>query len=437
MGPIYSLEDVIDMLRRRAMLIFVTTVFGALATIFFALSQSHEYQSIEVIQVERAKIAGDLAPSVVEGSSGRRLQSIQQQLTSRGVLLEIIEEYGIFSDIPAMTDSEKAQNLRESITIEGVAAAREGGADDGALSVMSIRVRLDTAENAQRVARELSERTIDLYAARRIDEARTTLQFFADQEEQLYTGLQALEDEIAEFRASHELSLPGSVEFRRSQIAAISSAILDIEREKIAVQRDLDQVDRDAQRQVTLDREVGALQTQLANLDEQRLLLETRLGTLMQSLETSPEVQRQLGVYDREVGQLREQLSVVTTRRAEAEVGLRLETERKAERLVVLEPAALPDYPITPSRTRTVILGTFASMILGMVLAFVLELRHPVIRTAQQMEREIGIAPVITLPNVVVSRRKPGRFGRLRAWLNGQVPVTTTQSKPQKLRQSP
>ena len=436
MGPIYSLEDAIDMVRRRAMLIMAVTVFGALAAVFIALSQPHEYQSVEVIQVERAKIGGDLAPSIIEGSSGRRLQSIEHQLTSRGTLLEIIDKYDVFADLPALTPSEKVQALRDAVTITGIAAARDGVADDGALSVVSISARLGTPELAQLVAREISARTIELYANRRIEEAQTTLQFFASQEDELFDAVQRLEADIAAYRTSQELSLPGSVEFRRTQIAALSSAILDIEREKIAVQRELDQVDPDGQRQVTLEREVRALETQLLNLDEQRALLDARLSALTASIETTPDVERQLTAFEREMEQLREQLRLVTTGRAEAEVGLSLEMDRKSERLVVLEPAALPDNPVTPSRTRTVLLGTAASLGLGFLLAFVMELRTPVIRTAAQMEREIGIAPVITLPNVSVGRRNVGRMGRILAWMRGEVAVKTTPVKPQKVKRS-
>ncbi|MCE8009681.1 Wzz/FepE/Etk N-terminal domain-containing protein [Aestuariivita sp.] len=434
MGPIYSLEDVIDMVRRRIMIIFAVTVLGALAGVFFALSQPHAYETAEVIQIERAKIADDLAPSTVEGSSARRLQAVQQQLTTRGVMLEIIDKHQIFADLPGLSAMEKAQMLREAISIDGVAAAREGFADDGEISALTISVRLATAEQAHIVARELSARTIELYATRRIDEARTTLQFFTEQQDQIIALVQALEDEITGYRASHELSVAGSLEFQRSQMAALSSAILDIEREQISAQRALDQVNRDGQRQATRERELTALRTQLDSLDAQRRLLQSRLERLSASIETSPEVERQLGAYDREMDQLREQLSVINTRRAEAEVGLRLETERKAERLTVLEPAALPLYPVTPSRKRTVILATAGSALLGFVIAFVMELRNPVIRTAQQMEREVGIAPVITLPNVTVHRRKPGRLTRLIAWFNGQVPVETTTDKPRKLQ---
>ncbi|WP_050929826.1 GumC family protein [Aestuariivita boseongensis] len=436
MGPIYTLEDVIDMLRRRAMLVFAVTVLGALAAVFLALSTPHEYQAVEVIQVERPLIADEMAPSIVEGSSGRRLQSVQHQMTSRGTLLDIIEHYGIYDDLPAMSLAEKAQALREAIRLEGVAAARDGTLDDGELSALTIVVRLGDPRQAQQVAREISQRTVELYAARRIDEATTTLQFFSNQEEQLFGQLQALEDEIAEYRAGQQISLPGSVEFTRTQIAALSTALLDIEREMIGVQRQLDQIDTEERRQVTVEREVRALEAELLNLREQRALLEARQSALTASLETSPEVERRLGDYERELAQLREQFDVVSTRKAEAEVALRLETERKSERLVILEQADIPEHPVTPSRKRTVILGTGAAMILGVVLAFLLELRHPVIRTAQQMEREIGITPVITLPNVAVSRRKPGRLARLRAWFNGQVPVTTQSEKPRKMRQS-
>ena len=434
MGPIYSLEDLIDLVRRRAMTIFIVTVLGAVASLFVALSQQHQYSAAEVIQIERAKIAGDLVRATVEGSSGRRLQSVQQQVTSRDVLLEIIDKYGLFGGADRLPSSEQAQLLRQSIHIDGVAAAPDTPGDDGEISVLSITVTLPDAEKAYLVARELSARTIELYANRRIDEARTTLQFFAGQEEQLVTQLRALEDEITTYRATHELSLPGSLEFRRSEMSALSSAILDIDREKIAVQRELDQVDRDRRLPASLERELRALEAQLANLDAQKALLQQRLADLAASIGTSPEVQRRLDAFEREREQLREQLALASTRRSEAQVGLRLEDERKAERLIVLESAVIPEYPVTPSRKRTALVGTAAALLAGFALAFLLELRNPVIRTAAQMERETGIVPVVALPDVAVSRRKPGLLRRMIARLGGRVPIATASEKPKKLR---
>jgi uncharacterized protein involved in exopolysaccharide biosynthesis len=434
MGPIYSLDDLIDLLRRRAMVIFMVTVLGTLAALFVAISQRHSYVASEVMQIERAKIAGDLVRSTVEGSSGRRLQNVQQQVTSRGVLIEIVDKYGLYGGAGGRSASERAQLLRQSISIDGVAAARDGVLDDGEISVLTITVRLDDPVLVQQVARELSARTIELYAARRIDEARTTLQFFNEQEAGLTARLQRLEDEIADYRAANELSLPGSIEFRRSEISALNSAILDIDREKIAVQRELDQVDLDRTRPAALERELTALRTQLDNLDNQRAQLRERLRGLAASIETAPEVERRLSAYEREREQLREQLASVLNNRTEAEIALTLEEDRKAERLVVLEPAVVPDYPYTPSRKRTALMGTAGALIAGLILAFILDLRRPIIRSAAQMERTTGITPVISVPDVSVSRRKLGPVRRWLTRMHGRMPVVANPGKARKLR---
>lgn len=69
MGSIYSLDDAIDMLRRRAGVITIVTVLGCVLSVIFALSQGHIYRSTEVIQFSQPKIADELARSTAEGSS--------------------------------------------------------------------------------------------------------------------------------------------------------------------------------------------------------------------------------------------------------------------------------------------------------------------------------------------------------------------------------
>ena len=158
-------------------------------------------------------------------------------------------------------------------------------------------------------------------------------------------------------------------------------------------------------------RELSALEGQLDSLDAQRALLTQQVVQLSQSIETSPEVERRLRAYERDLDQLQEQLELISARRAEAEVGYRLEIDRQSERLVVIEPAALPDYPVTPSRKRNAILGVAASFIAGLGLAFLLALRRPILRTADQMERETGITQVIAIPEVAVKKRRLPKAG--------------------------
>ena len=71
----------------------------------------------------------------------------------------------------------------------------------------------------------------------------------------------------------------------------------------------------------------------------------------------------------------------------------------------------LPDYAMGGGRKALAIKGGLASLVLGVLAAFALDLRHPVLRTSGQMKRETGLSPVVTIP--VLTPRKKGPFGRL------------------------
>lgn len=405
MGPIYSIEDFLDMLRRRAGLIAKVIILGTLVSLWYASQQAHQYQSAEVIQIVQPKIADDLAKSTVEGSSARRLQLIEQRLMARGTVLEIVEKFDLFGDRPDLKPSEVVALMRESIRIEGVAAAREGFADDGTISVLTIIATMSTPELAQQVAHEFARRTIELSISSRIELARETLTFFAEQETTLAAELTAFKDEIAAFHTENDLTLPGTAEFRRAEVATINAGLLDIAREQIEVRRAADHATA-TQRTATAQRMLVEFKEQLATLEAQRDLLITRKNELEISLETSPEIERQLEDFERRQLQLQAALGTITARRTEAEVGFRLETGHQSERLTVIEPAALPDYPITGGRKRLAIMGALASVMLALVLAYVQELRHPVLRSGAQMQRETGLTPVVSIPVLDTQRKR-------------------------------
>jgi len=421
MGPIYTIDDLIDMVRRNARLMLFVIALGAVFSVLFALSKQPVYSSIEVIQIARPIIAKDLASSTVAGSSARRLQLIEQRLMARDSLLEIIEAFNLYAEFPDLRPSELVARLREAVLIEGVAAAREGFADDGTISVLSITAQMPTALQAQQVASEIARRTIALSISTRTETARETLAFFTVQEAVLVDKVNVLEDQIANFRNQNDLTLPGSIEFRRDEIAALNQALLEVDREAILVTREADQVEI-RERQATAQRMREGYEAQLLTLAAQRKLLQDRKSALESSLETSPEIERQLGAYGRQLLQARQELETISTQRTEAEVGFLLESERQAERLTVIEPAALADYPVSGGRKRVAILGTMLSAVAAFVLAFILELRNPVIRTAAQLERELGFAPVVSIPYLDPARPKISIWRRLTGWLRSPEP---------------
>jgi Mg2+/Co2+ transporter CorC len=89
---------------------------------------------------------------------------------------------------------------------------------------------------------------------------------------------------------------------------------------------------------------------------------------------------------------------------------------QQAERFTLLERAIVPESAMGGGNKKLAVAGAAASLILGLVLAFVMDLIHPVVRTAAQMERQLDLRPVVSIPEIKPERakRKPllRGFGR-------------------------
>lgn len=343
MGPITSLDDFIDMVRRRARLLALVSTAGCVLSVLYALSQPRLYQSVEVIQVLHPYIGDVLAgPGEMAevGPPVRRLPLIEQRLLTRENLLEIIDGYNLYAQFPDMTAGEMVDRLRGSVQVHGLVTDLAGR---DRLAILSLTVEMPIALQAQHVAHELADRAIHHSVTSRVEQAQVGLVFLVTQEARLRKELVALEAHLFKLHGQTVLPVPGK------------------DRDLIAAKR------------------------------KQR--------------------------------QLRDEIDMVSVRISEADMRLRLETDPSATREMVIDPAALPDRPVLGNRRHVAITGIALSVLLAHVLAYLLELRHPVIRTAQQMERMAGFTPFVSIPYLdPTPARRASRWQRFWDWADGPAP---------------
>ncbi|GHG93662.1 GumC family protein [Pseudodonghicola xiamenensis] len=407
MGPVLSFRDFVEMLRRRAWLILLVIAAGCVLSVLAAKDATHKYRSIEVIQVTQPQIEGETSRDSgnSEDTISRRLQLIEQRVMARDSVLAIIDKYGLYAHQPKLTENEKVALLRSSVRIDGL---QNNGSSDGWVSVLTVTAEMPTPQQAQEIAHEFASRTIELNNRSRLDKARETLAFFTAREETLRDHISRLEDELASYRQVNEVALPGTLEIRRSEITSINDELLGIARQRIQIERAAD-LSRQNDLPATAARKQTDFNDQLTTLEAQAKLLRDRKAELEASLQSSPEVERRVGAYEHELEQIRVQLQEASARRTDAEVAYRLETQAQSERLTVIEPANLPDYPFTRSRKKLALMGAAVSVMMALGLAFVLELLNPVMRTAAHMERDLGIRPVVSVPYLDTRSRRSRR----------------------------
>ncbi|WP_172292696.1 hypothetical protein [Pseudoruegeria sp. HB172150] len=394
MGPIKSFTEFAAMLRRRRATCVGVMVLGIIATTLFTIQRPQTYEATATVQIAAPRVADGFAPSTSDDTPLRRLLTAEQQLMTRASLLELVETHGLFAAPPALTDSEKAASLRDLIRLADTPVGSNPG---GAVAGLAISTRLSTPDQARDVANALADRLVDLGNAARLDRSEATLDFFTEQEQALAQQIEALEDEISEVRKRNETAVPGGLQFRRVEISAIQQAIIDIDRERMTLQTELEKLGRGDQPRV-VQRRMEEIRDEIASLDTQKIMLEARSSRLARSIGALPDMEQQMARLESQLLQLQNRKEDAARTRAAAEAAHQLEVTSRAERLLVIEPAIAPDRPVGPGRYVLAAGGVALSVLLAILVAFLQDLRHPAIRTRAQMERETSLIPLVSIP---------------------------------------
>lgn len=405
MNQLGSFADLRNVLRRRLPLIMLITLVGCALSIHFALRQPKVYEAIAVAQIEDA--------TIIDSRTGRtdaahRLTLIEQRMMARDNVIEIIEDFGLYAD-EEDSIGYKVALFREATSIIPVMDSTQPWLTNGSPTGLTIRVAMSDPEQAADVANELLARVVDQGRSQQETQTEQALVFFSGEEQRLTAEIIALEERLARFKQENADSLPSVVTGQRSRLDTLRQTELDIE-------RDIIQLQTSARR----SRE-GVLEAQIAQLAEQRRLVQERIAVVEAALSNSPQVEQELNALDRELTQLRDQLSQITASKVKAETDRTLQQQKQTERFEVLETALVPEYPVSRSRKKTAFMGGVASIVFGVGLALILEIMNPAIRNATQLERALGIQTVVSIPVVQTQREQRMRNVMILGWLLGML----------------
>lgn len=405
MNQLGSFADLRNVLRRRLPLIMLITLVGCALSIHFALRQPKVYEAIAVAQIEDA--------TIIDSRTGRtdaahRLTLIEQRMMARDNVIEIIEDFGLYPD-EEDSIGYKVALFREATSIIPVMDSTQPWLTNGSPTGLTIRVAMSDPEQAADVANELLARVVDQGRSQQETQTEQALVFFNGEEQRLTAEIIALEERLARFKQENADSLPSVITGQRSRLDTLRQTELDIE-------RDIIQLQTSARR----SRE-GVLEAQIAQLAEQRRLVQERIAVVEAALSNSPQVEQELNALDRELTQLRDQLSQITASKVKAETDRTLQQQKQTERFEVLETALVPEYPVSRSRKKTAFMGGVASIVFGVGLALILEIMNPAIRNATQLERALGIQTVVSIPVVQTQREQRMRNVMILGWLLGML----------------
>lgn len=388
--------EFLSALWRARWVVGAVAIAGSAVSVQVALMQPHSYESSALLQIDNLQSVNPENDARTSLASSAWLEQIEARLMRRDHLLQVIQDYGLFTDLPA-SDSEKVALLRQMLQIMPVSQRAPVYGVEPAMSLLQVIARAESAELAATLANDLAAQLVQLNVEIVEQRVQETAAFFIHEETRLQQQIAQIDDQISDYRRRNFDVLPTGLHNRTEELLQLGVSTRDIDAELVSLRRKQAAA---GDRGSTLERQAAAdLERQIAVLETQREALQARVTQIEDTARLSVTAEAELAALDRERESLRGQLAGIASRRVAAESQQRRDSSMVSDSFTLLEKAVPPDYPTSSQRKKIALAGGMLSVMAAVALALLMEMRRPVIRTAAQMERITGLRPVIDLPD--------------------------------------
>jgi polysaccharide chain length determinant protein (PEP-CTERM system associated) len=207
-----SLNDILDILKRRKMIFIVTALCVFIVALAVALLWPPVYRSTSTILIEEQEMPRDFVATTVTSYAEQRLQNINQRIMSTSRLLEIINRFNLYADMrKRKTVEEVIAEMRKDIKFETMSAEvmdRRTGRQTAITIAFTVSYEGKNPELVQQVATVLSSLYLQENLSQREQHTAGVSRFLQDETKDLQEQLAAVDAKIASFKAKHIGSLP-------------------------------------------------------------------------------------------------------------------------------------------------------------------------------------------------------------------------------------
>lgn len=410
------------------------------------------YQSNATLLVETQDLPKDLVESPTTGAIDQRVARIREEALSRGNLISSIEQDDLYSSERRSQPLSKIIEKMRHATVIGALAGdigQQSGSQSNTIAI-SMSFSYEDPAKAQSVLQNLVTKFLAMDTQNVEDQASVSVRFLQDQATKLQMQIAELERGLTVLKTTNGAALAssGSAQFIdtgsfSAQISALQSenrqllsqsrrpsegnpALAAAEAALATAQSQFSDSHPDViqarERLETVRRSIrvtpsdgGGLEQQLAannqsiqTLIAQRDAAVARASNAMAGQARAPAVMEQASQLEGRAATLRAQYQQVSENLLKAQNSARMASEQRADRLTLVEPASLPDRPISPNRPLIIAAAAVAGLGLGLLFVLGLEIVRKPIRSPRQLEA-LGF-PVLGVVPLIAGRQLPKRF---------------------------
>lgn len=142
------------------------------------------------------------------------------------------------------------------------------------------------------------------------------------------------------------------------------------------------------------------VRAEIRTLESRRASVDGQMGVYSARVESAPRAEEDLKLLTRDLENLRSNYDKLLTKKLDAQMAERMEKRWRGERYRILEPAYLPESYYYPNRTLFTLGGAILGLLLGLGLAYGVDLFDPTVKTQSELEELISHPVLVTFPSI-------------------------------------
>jgi capsular exopolysaccharide synthesis family protein len=435
--------------KRKFIVLVIAVILGIFSTAFAILGAPAPIYSTEcMIEIKRERLVEGIYSKTIAWDDSDDIETQLAVIKSYAVFEKVAEHMGL---IPRSSPSKGDTQLKSHViaTIEGLQPKVELSRVKDS-SVLTIKVTDHSAVFAQRLANTVALVYRELHEEQQTKRTKEALRYIDDQMKEVRTKLRDAEDRFNRFSKENELiSIDLQSETLLKQTKEIQGELAKLEEEKaeldailkrlrefiknpVGISHNFDSIKANNRYQSANDILVGlllkretllkeftpkhpevvAISNEISEtvrkmefmLDLQLKGLEKRQADSLKELEKIDQKTKALLDKKLEYGRLKREVELCTEmttllERKNQEAMIR--RSEKPEEVNIVKPALLPTTPVNPPRTAaTGAMGVIIGVVLGLIIAFVVETFDTSLGAIEDVEQTLGVAVLGVIPHV-------------------------------------
>lgn len=160
----------------------------------------------------------------------------------------------------------------------------------------------------------------------------------------------------------------------------------------------------------TLRRQVQSIEAEARGMRGEIARVSAEFKAYQQRVEETPKREQELLSLNRDYRNLKDLYDSLLKRKLEAEIAVSMEKKQQGEQFRVIDPAKEPQLPIKPNVPKLILVTLVLALAFGLSFAYLIEMTDTSYRTPEELESDLGVPVVLTMPmrytQAEVARRK-------------------------------